>query len=486
MATKVNELLQPEYDSLMQGVVDNLDSFIESINCIKETYEFSEITLRAHLNETTGKYNAFVDSCEHKDVEGRNIIEVPEGRVRELQRLHKKKSRAERAFELVPPSYFVSLVSAYDSFFAGLVRCFYTICPEKLQESEISFSYRDLQEFGNLADVKKRIVDKRIESLLRDSHVAQIDWLAKALGVGTLTSTFKGWTDFVEITERRNLFVHANGTVSNQYIEVCKKHAALDVSILEGNQLTVDKSYFDKAFKTLYKTAIMLSQMLLRVKYCEKADSTCTSNIDKVLIGNVFELIVDKYFDVAIDVSEMVLSNTKFIHNAFDRMYIVLNYAQAYKWSGNSSKCQAILDEEDWTAFTNELLIPKFTLEENYAEVYKRMRELGNGNQHITISSYREWPIFQTLREQKEFEIVFAEIYGEEFGGVKAVEVDQPIDKANQSTTTKVVEGKSDMQVTIEKSTFEELDSPQELETKSGSSQNSQGVQETNRRETHG
>lgn len=439
MANTKDEQSQPEYDSLMQNVVDNLDIFIENINCIKDTYEFSEVTLRAHLNETTGRYKAFVHSYERKDVDGCSVIEVPDAHYREWKRLLKKKTRAERAFELVPPSYFVSLVSAYDSFFGGLVRCLYSICPEKLQEEGMTFRYRDLQQFDNLSDVRKRIIDKRVEKLLRDSHVAQIDWLAGALGVGTLKA-FKGWPEFVEVTERRNLFVHANGTVSAQYIDNCKNHAALDATILEGNQLTVDKAYFDKAFKILYKMAIMLSQMLLRVKYCEKAGPICISNIDKILIENVFNLIVDHHYDVAIDVSEMVLTNPKFTHNAFDRMYIVLNYAQSYKWSGNKAKCLEILGREDWSAYTNELLIPKYTLEENYIEVYKRMRELGNCNQHITISAYREWPIFQTLREQKEFGDVFAEIFGEEFDEVKKVELEQKLEKTVIATAVKTSE----------------------------------------------
>lgn len=441
MANKTNALIEPEFDALLQDVVDNLNSFIESINSIKETFEYSEITLRAHLGDVAGRYNAFVHSHEQKDADGRTIITIPEDRFHEWLRLRKKRSRAERAFELVPPSYFVSLVSAYDSFFGGLVRCLYSICPERLQNEGMTFCYRDLQKLDNLTDVKKRIIDKRVESLLRDSHVEQIDWLAKALEVNTLRA-FKGWSDFVEVTERRNLFVHANGTVSTQYIDTCRKHAALESGILEGNQLTVDKIYFAKAFKTLYKTSILLTQMLLRVKYCKKAGPACVSDIDKVLIRNVFDLIVDKHYDTAVEVSETVLSNPNFCHNAFDRMYIVLNYAQAYKWSGNPAKCQEILDAEDWTAFTNELLIPKFALEENYPEVYKRMRQLGKGNQHITISSYREWPIFQHLRDQEEFKDVFEEIFGESYGEVMTVEIDQNLEKTGVSTTDKTVDTK--------------------------------------------
>ena len=391
-------------ESLLAGVVDNLENFVEAINCIKETYEYSEVTLRAHHGEAIDRYNVFVDSCEKSEEDGNEVLVIPIERVREFLFLGKKKDRAKRALELVPPSYFVSLVSAYDSFFAGLIKDYYRLCPEKFLESEMSFLYRDLQALENISDIKKRIVNKNVDSLLRDSHVAQLDWFAKAIGVSTLRS-FDG---------------------------------ALVEGIIEGNQLVITKDYFDKAYKTLYKVAVLLTQVLLRVKYVEKGGDGVITDVDKVLIRTVYELIEEEMYDVAIAISEDILSNHKYKHNGFDRAYIILNCAQAYKWSGDNKKCLEILNKEDWSAFTNELLIPRYTLEENYVEVYKRMKELGPNNSRINISAYREWPIFKKLREQKEFESVFAEIFGEAFEGVKRVDIGGPKSASGTSSITVV------------------------------------------------
>lgn len=432
-----NEAQKSNLESLLAGVVDNLENFIEAINCIKETYEYSEVTLRAHHSEAIERYNVFVDSCEKSEEDGNKVLVIPIERVREFLFLGKKKDRAKRALELVPPSYFVSLVSAYDSFFAGLIKDYYRLCPEKFLESEMSFLYRDLQAVESISDIKKRIVNKNVDSLLRDSHVAQLDWLAKAIDVSTLRS-FDGWKDFVELTERRNLFVHSNGAVSNQYISVCKANCALAEGIIEGNQLEITKDYFDKAYKTLYKVSVLLTQVLLRVKYVEKGGDGVITDVDKVLIKTVYELIEEEMYDVAIAISEDILSNHKYRHNGYDRAYIILNCAQAYKWSGNNEKCLEILKKEDWSAFTNELLIPRYTLEENYVEVYRRMKELGPNNSRINISAYREWPIFKKLREQKEFETVFAEIFGEAFDGVKRIDISGPKSMSGTSSSTLV------------------------------------------------
>ena len=417
---------------IMQEVVDNLTNFIENINCIHETFAYSEAMLHEQHKKSQSNYRDFLSKCRVETIEGQEYFFVPDSKFRQYIKLNKKKKRAEQSFKLIPPSYLITLVSEYDSFYAGLVKSIYNICPEKLQDSEMSFCYRDLQYLDSLKDVKTKIINKRIEDLLRDSHTKQFNWLAKALDVETLTK-FDGWSDFVELTERRNLFVHANGIVSNQYISECQKNGCNQPDILLGMQLSVDKSYFEKSYRLLYKIGVLLSQMLLRCLYLPKNQDDA-SVIDEQLITNVYELISEELYDVAIQISEFAL-NDKFKHNSFDRGYIILNLAQAYKWNDNNQKCQEILDGEDWSASTNELLMPMYALRENYTEVFKRMRELGNCNKHITISSYTEWPIFKCVREQKEFNIVFEEIFGEK--PIKEHQVEKEQDTTHIEDTTK-------------------------------------------------
>lgn len=396
---------------LLQEVKDNLTSFIENINCIHETYAYSEIMLYEQHKKAQKNYDDFVKTF-RKEIESHHeYVYIPDNKYRQYSKLQKKYKRAQQSFKIIPPSYLVTLVSEFDLFYAGLVKCVYNICPDKLKESEMAFYYRDLQTLESLKDVKNKIINKCIEDRLRDSHTKQFGWLAKALSVEDLTK-FEGWAEFVELTERRNLFVHASGIVSVQYITECEKYQKLPNEVILGTQLSVDQDYFEKSYRLLYKIGIMLTQMVLRCLYLPNNIDE-SSAIDEILISNVYELISDELYDVAIDVSEFILQNKKFKHNSFDRGYIILNLAQAHKWNNNNSRCLEILDAEDWSASTNELLVPVFVLRENYDEVYKRMRELGDKNINLTISSYMEWPIFKLLREQKEFMSIFEEIFGE-------------------------------------------------------------------------
>jgi len=92
-----------------------------------------------------------------------------------------------------------------------------------LSSSERSISYKDLTEIGSVEAAREQIIEKEVESVLRDSHSQQIDWLEKKLDI-PLRKDLRIWPEFIELCERRNLLLHADGLVSSQYLAVCKRH----------------------------------------------------------------------------------------------------------------------------------------------------------------------------------------------------------------------------------------------------------------------
>lgn len=241
---------------------------------------------------------------------------------------------------------------------------------------------------------------------------------------------FAGWGDFIELTERRNLFVHADGIVSGQYIEECRKNDYQLENINIGRKLKADNEYFQKSFRLLYEMAIMLTQILINKLYLGKEKfSTDTSVRDNIFINNVYELICEEHYDIAINVSKFAIDNA-FKRNNKDRTFIELNLAQAYKWSGKEKECKAVLQELDTSAMNIDLQIPKKVLEEEYDEVYSMMKDLGKGSKILTKEAYREWPIFMEIRKQKEFEDTFELVFGEKLVMQKSADATD-IDQAN-------------------------------------------------------
>lgn len=400
-----------EVNPFIQEISDNLNMFIENINCLCETFGYSEGILNQQKQKADKAYADFVTPYK-KENENGPFLDIPHEKLRNFKKCERKKKRAEKAFQLILPTYIVSAVSIFDSFLAGLIRCIYNLKPELLLDSSMTFSYRELVNYDTLKEVKKTIIDATIDKLFRDSHTEQIAWIEKSIDINTLRK-FANWSNYIELTERRNLFVHSDGVVSSQYINECQKAGFNVENISIGSRLSADKMYFDQSYNLLYEMAIMLTQILINKLYLGKY-SDDTSERDNILITCVFDLIVDKHYEIAINISNFARDSKTFKRNLKDKAFIELNLAQAYKWSNKPDKCKALLDSMDVSAMNDALKIPKLTLEDNFSEVYTLMIKVGDRNEILKKESYRDWPIFKEIRKEKKFADTFKMIFHEE------------------------------------------------------------------------
>lgn len=89
-----------------------------------------------------------------KENENGPFLDIPHEKLRNFKKCERKKKRAEKAFQLILPTYIVSAVSIFDSFLAGLIRCIYNLKPELLLDSSMTFLYRELVNYDTLKEVK--------------------------------------------------------------------------------------------------------------------------------------------------------------------------------------------------------------------------------------------------------------------------------------------------------------------------------------------
>jgi hypothetical protein len=166
-----------------------------------------------------------------------NVYKVEGGKYFKFRRLEGRYQKARLAQQLVPRTFLVSLVSQFDAFLGRLIKQLFNMKPEALDSSASTLTFSQLTRFGSIENATEYIIDKEIESVLRKSHAEQFDWLENKFGL-TLRAGLDVWPTFVEVTERRNLFVHSNGIVSHQYLEVCRRHgSALEPDLVPGKAL---------------------------------------------------------------------------------------------------------------------------------------------------------------------------------------------------------------------------------------------------------
>ena len=165
------------------------------------------------------------------------------------KRLMKRHERASRATRLLPEIFIVALVSQYDAFLGGLVRALMTGRPEIASASNRTISFVQLVTFESVDAARDAIIAEEVDTLIRKSHVEQFSWLESMFTI-KLREGLQQWHAFIELTERRNLFVHAGGVVSSQYLDVCRRHGVpIGAEVTLGSRLHVPQEYFDRGIR---------------------------------------------------------------------------------------------------------------------------------------------------------------------------------------------------------------------------------------------
>jgi len=389
-------------------VEEVIHSYKESLISISTAFEANKIILDIYTKEARNKYDLFCKPFISEE-DGVKRLRIS---TKDFPSYNRQKKRLDRniiAQKIVPQSLLISLVSQFDNLVAGLVRSVYQIKPEKINSSESAIKYSELKNFSSIESVIDKFIDHKIESILRESHDDQFAELEKLFDVRTLRD-MDTWADFIEITQRRNLLVHCNGKVSQQYIKKCSD-AGCKCLANKGENLNVDEDYFNKAFGVLYSVGVKLSQVMLRKFHLTEE----ITQIDTILNDIIYELILEGKYKIAIDLSEFATKEAKHI-NQNDKLFFVLNKAQAYKWNNQPDKCRETLEKEDWTTTNDEFKLPYYTLNDDFDKAIASMKRLHQyGESEIYNSnSYKDWPIFSEIKKNKKFKVVFKEIFNED------------------------------------------------------------------------
>src|SRR6185437_7398748 len=354
-----------------------MELFVGQIDGLADTFPLAAVAIKELADSSRKQMTDFVETklrpALNADDKTRRWIADPAA-ISTIRRLSNRAQRSLQAAELVPRSLLVSLVSQFDAFIGALVRALFKTRPDVLNSSSNTLTFSQLASFRSLSDAREYIVDKEVDSLLRKSHAEQFDWLENKFGL-PLRKDLPAWQTFIEITERRNLFVHANGIVSQQYLEVCGKNGCkLESGARFGESLSVSRAYFEAAHECIFEIGIKLAQVLWR-----KLSPEGIAEADLNLINVCYELLFEGRFRLAKILSDFAAEALKKHSSENARLTMVVNRAQAYKWLGDNDAAQKIISEEDWTAASLRFRLAQAVLLDNFSAVYDTMRKIGTG-----------------------------------------------------------------------------------------------------------
>lgn len=347
--------------------------------------------------------------CQVEEAGESRKVKIPNVHYREWKKRSRRHEHLMLSQKLLPRSLLVSLVSQYDAYLGRLLRVVFLRKPEILNGSDKKISFESLSSFPSIDAAREFILEKEVEAILRSSHADQFKWMERTFDI-PLTKGLKSWPAFIELAERRNLFVHTDGIVSSQYISVCKLHKyPLEADVKEGQALGVTQTYFQDAHATIYEVGVKLGHVLWRKLFPEDRDKA-----DTQLTNLAFELIDRGKYALAVRLLDFACDELKKFSSESQQLTFVVNRAQAYKWSGDDDRCRRIMKSTDWSAKGDQFRLADAVLAEDWERAAKVMRRIGKDGP-VDQTDYRDWPLFRNWRKQELFQKTYLEVFGEEF-----------------------------------------------------------------------
>lgn len=201
-------------------------------------------------------------SVQNGDLGGREAtIEVPSGVVGEAFNRYFyeviDRIKMPSSVTLVQRSVLTLLVSSFESLVAKIVEAMLRAKGDLLPNNEAVLSLSQIEEFAKIEDARSFLVERKVDDFMRKSLKDWCAWFAKSnIEWPSLTDD---WGALVEVLARRNIFMHAEGRASRQYIELTK-WAGVSDSLLPpvGTEIELSMEYLHTAHSRLFAMGVLL------------------------------------------------------------------------------------------------------------------------------------------------------------------------------------------------------------------------------------
>lgn len=378
--------------------MNQFDRLIPTTLSFLPTLEHISMNRNFYKPIATGRRNQ--STCE-----GFELYEAPLADFLKADRSLEHARALRRGRRNLPGMFLMGLISSYDAFLAQLTHLMFSMRPEMISSSEKNISFKDLVDLGSIPAARNYIIEKEVETLLRQSHHAQFQYLEGKLNI-PLTKDLAIWPAFIEICERRNLFTHTNGVVSSQYLRVCSEYKVNLDAVAVGDQLTISLEYLQAATQIISELGLKLIQVIWR-----KLNPEETAEAAADLNHRAYELLIHRRYELARVMLEFGLSQKKPGSDEIRKMMVV-NLSIAMKGLGDISASKKILEKEDWSASNDKFRICAAAVQDDIETVIDYLPKVAASGD-IEALSFRDWPAFLSVREDerfvKAFELAFNE-----------------------------------------------------------------------------
>ena len=396
--------LTPPYQKLLNLA----DSYLIDLECLREMFSTVIPVLQEQDRERKDRINKIIDNLktEQREEGGKITINLIGASANELIQTVRKLTRAESLFRR---ESIVSLVSRFDEFFGSLLRIVLQRNPEWLKTNNKTLTYKELIELKSVEKAITGVIEKEVDELMRGSKEEQIDYIDSKLKLG-IRENFNHLPELLETAERRNLFAHTGGRVSQQFLDKCGKFKfQLSEETKIGKLIAIDDDYFNRSFERFFEAGLRISQAVYRRLFPEELDAAdkALNHLAIKFLNSGDWYIADVICDYYANIPEALrTSNLQYYY------FALINRAIAQK--GLARNFEKGLQGVHWDSFHPKYKLAVSVLRDNFEEAGKLMRNQAV-IEEVTEHGFRTWPLFRDFRESAEFKSAYFDSFGNEY-----------------------------------------------------------------------
>lgn len=392
------------------------DAYLTDLECLREMFTLVLPVLNSQDEDRQTRVNDILKSADKEDKLAHIVSQKESAResitfefsVSQFTELTANLKKLRRADTLFRHHAIVGIVSRYDEFLAGILFLVLEAHPEWLRSSEKTITYKELIELKSVALAMTGVIRKEIDTLMRGSHAEQIEFLDEKLKLG-INEHFKRLPEFLELAERRNLFVHTGGQISQQYLENCRRYGAQVAQNLQlHDRLRVDEAYFQNAFEIAFELGLRVSQSAYRRLFPENLEAADKSlnHLAVRFLSSADWGLAENIADFNINIPEKLRARGEY------RYFAIINRAVAQKFSGK--KFDNGLAGIDWDAFHPKYKLAIQVLNDDFDSAEKSMQS-DAVKEAIDKIGFRSWPLFRTFRDSPQFVRGYKALFNEDY-----------------------------------------------------------------------
>jgi len=315
------------------------------------------------------------------------------------------------ALEMLQRSSLITIFGVYDETFGNLLRAIAAtdfakhLLKEKDVKADVIFSSADW------ASAKETVIEKLVLDIQHKSHLEQIEYLEGLFAKNGKKSLLRisddqRWETFIEASQRRHLFVHTGGIVSEKYLIGIREISKDTTRHAVGDQLGVSGKYFADSVDAVFEQMFCMIAVCWRI--CCKDES---KNINSDLISVAFDCLDRGNYELSTRLFKFIQFYTC-DKDSEDEALSMINLAQSYKWQGMNQESQEVLSKipAEWMAkdryrLAYHVLRDEFDLAADMLERY-------NPEYKISEADFLDWPLFKEFRNHSRFNESFKIAFG--------------------------------------------------------------------------